>query len=173
MKSKNTGESVDFVGLCTETRNEVCQILHVLLDEVSDGELASFVAYSIAFPDHFFALIDTYDVLRSGIVNFIAVTLALNTLGYRSLGVRIDSGDLAYLSRKIRSIYDKIASIKDLSWFSQLSIIVSNDISEHTIYSLNEQGHKITSFGIGTQLVTCQRQPALGCVYKVSSSFTL
>lgn len=145
----------------------MCQLLNVVPSEVSDGELASFVAYSIAFPDYFFALIDTYDVLRSGIVNFIAVALALSSLGYRALGIRIDSGDLAYLSRKIRSIYDRVANLKKLPWFSDLSIIASNDISEHTIHSLNEQGHRITAFGIGTQLVTCKRQPALGCVYKV------
>ncbi|XP_011176040.1 nicotinate phosphoribosyltransferase isoform X3 [Solenopsis invicta] len=105
--------------------------------------------------------------VRSGLLNFCAVALALNDLGYRAIGIRIDSGDLAYLSNVAREIFEKIAIKYDIPWFAKLMICASNDINEETIISLNEQSHKIDCFGIGTHLVTCQRQPALGCVYKM------
>ncbi|XP_071632186.1 nicotinate phosphoribosyltransferase isoform X4 [Temnothorax longispinosus] len=111
--------------------------------------------------------------VRSGLLNFCAVALALNDLGYKAVGIRIDSGDLAYLSNVARDIFEKIAVKYDIPWFAKLKICASNDINEETIISLNEQNmnifqsHKIDCFGIGTHLVTCQRQPALGCVYKM------
>lgn len=104
---------------------------------------------------------------RSGLLNFCAVALALNDQGYRAVGIRIDSGDLAYLSCLARETFERISEQFKLAWFSKLTIVASNDINEETILSLNEQGHKIDCFGIGTHLVTCQRQPALGCVYKM------
>uniref|UniRef100_A0A1B6D7H7 Nicotinate phosphoribosyltransferase n=2 Tax=Clastoptera arizonana TaxID=38151 RepID=A0A1B6D7H7_9HEMI len=106
-------------------------------------------------------------LMMSGLLNFCAVALALNDLGYRAIGVRIDSGDLAYLSNKARECFTKIATKYNIPWFAKLQIVASNDINEDTILSLNDQDHKIDCFGIGTHLVTCQRQPALGCVYKL------
>uniref|UniRef100_A0A6M2DTH3 Nicotinate phosphoribosyltransferase n=1 Tax=Xenopsylla cheopis TaxID=163159 RepID=A0A6M2DTH3_XENCH len=105
--------------------------------------------------------------LRSGLLNFCSVAMALNDLGYKAVGIRIDSGDLAYLSVLARETFETIAEKYNIPWFARLMIIASNDINEDTILSLNEQGHKIDCFGIGTHLVTCQRQPALGCVYKM------
>ena len=76
---------------------------------------------------------------RSGLLNFCAIALALNDLGYRAIGIRIDSGDLAYLSQIARKVFQKIAKKFDLPWFSKLTIVASNDINEETIVSLNEQ----------------------------------
>lgn len=89
---------------------------------------------------------------RSGLLNFCAVALALNDCGYRAVGIRIDSGDLAYLSVLARDTFEKVAESFKLSWFAKLTIVASNDINEDTILSLNEQGHKIDCFGIGTHL---------------------
>lgn len=92
---------------------------------------------------------------RSGLVNFCAVALALNDQGYRALGIRIDSGDLAYLSCMARQMFDVVAEKFNIRWFNELQIVASNDINEETIMSLNEQGHKIDCFGIGTHLGQC------------------
>jgi len=164
----NEGETdEDFVSRCEKWRQELGQTLNILVSESSDGELAAFISYAVAFPEGFLALIDTYDVIRSGLLNFCAVALALHDLGYRALGVRIDSGDLAYLSRIVKETFLAVAVKYDIEWFGNMHIVASNDINEETILSLNEQGHMISSFGIGTHLVTCQRQPALGCVFKL------
>lgn len=89
---------------------------------------------------------------RSGLLNFCAVAMALNDQGYRALGIRIDSGDLAYLSCLARDTFELVATNFQISWFRTLTIVASNDINEETILSLNEQGHKIDCFGIGTHL---------------------
>ncbi|XP_032455384.1 nicotinate phosphoribosyltransferase isoform X5 [Nasonia vitripennis] len=164
---KDTGEQRDLLALSCDYRNQIAADLNALVSEASDGELAALVSYAIAFPDGFMALVDTYDVKRSGLLNFCAVALALNDFGYKAIGIRIDSGDLAYLSQAAREIFQRISKKFDLPWFAKLIIVASNDINEETIISLNEQNHRIDCFGIGTHLVTCQKQPALGCVYKL------
>nr|XP_018906224.1 PREDICTED: nicotinate phosphoribosyltransferase isoform X1 [Bemisia tabaci] len=162
-----TGQEENLLDRCIEWRDKILPVLNFSSNEASDGELAALVSYAIAFPDGFMALVDTYDVKRSGLINFCAVALALSDLGYRAIGIRIDSGDLAYLSNKAHEVFQKVANQFNIPWFSELEIVASNDINEETILSLNEQNHKIDCFGIGTHLVTCQRQPALGCVYKL------
>lgn len=142
----------------------------IRLLDTNKGELAAFTSYAIAFPSSFLALVDTYDVLRSGLPNFLAVSLALRQCGYQPLGIRIDSGDLSYLSIQARQIMRAVEeALGDVraGGFSNLGITASNDIHEEVLYSLNRHGHSITAFGIGTHLVTCLRQPALGCVYKL------
>ncbi|PNF25493.1 Nicotinate phosphoribosyltransferase [Cryptotermes secundus] len=164
---RSTGVLHDMLDLCTQWREKLAPLLSLPASEASDGELAAWISFAIAFPTGFMALVDTYDVRRSGLLNFCAVAMALNDLDYRALGIRIDSGDLAYLSKLARSTFEKVAHQYNIPWFAKLKIVASNDINEDTILSLNEQGHKIDCFGIGTHLVTCQRQPALGGVYKM------
>eukprot|EP00005_Dracoamoeba_jomungandri_P001969 CAMPEP_0174261366 /NCGR_PEP_ID=MMETSP0439-20130205/11384_1 /TAXON_ID=0 /ORGANISM="Stereomyxa ramosa, Strain Chinc5" /LENGTH=525 /DNA_ID=CAMNT_0015345827 /DNA_START=222 /DNA_END=1799 /DNA_ORIENTATION=+ len=158
---KNTGEDRDIFKLAMQCRQE----LH--FTETNAGELAAFVAYARAFPDGFLALVDTYDTLKSGVPNFLSVAYALHKMGYKAVGIRLDSGDLAYLSRKTRALFKKTGEAVNIDYFENFSIAASNDINEHTLISLNQQGHQIDIFGIGTNLVTCQSQPALGCVYKL------
>lgn len=129
------------------------------------GELAAFTSYARAFPDNFLGLIDAYDALNSGVKNYLCVAIALSNLGYTPLGIRIDSGDLAYQSKIIRKIFDETLAKYHKTF--KLLIVASNDINEETLLSLEQQGNEIDSFGIGTHLVTCQRQPALGAVYKL------
>lgn len=167
LKHKTTGVTGDLLEHAVLHRQSLATVLDVSTEESSEGELAAMVSYAIAFPDGFMALVDTYDVKRSGLLNFCAVALALNDLGYQAVGIRIDSGDLAYLSCLARETFERVAERFKIPWFNKLTIVASNDINEDTILSLNEQGHKIDCFGIGTHLVTCQRQPALGCVYKL------
>ncbi|XP_050440639.1 nicotinate phosphoribosyltransferase isoform X2 [Adelges cooleyi] len=167
LRNLNNGKEQDLIDLTLSWRAKASKLLNICESQASDGELAALVSFAIAFPEGFVALIDTYDVNKSGILNFCAVALALNDLGYKAIGVRIDSGDLAYLSNKSRETFVSIAKEFNLPWFANLTIIASNDINEETIWSLNDQKHSIDCFGIGTHLVTCQRQPALGCVYKL------
>lgn len=131
------------------------------------SELQAFIAFAIAYPENFLPLVDTYDVIKSGLVNFCIVAIALLRFGYLPRGIRIDSGDLAYLSRFARNMFTQVGAVFDLIEFDNFEIVASNDINEATISSLNDQHHAITSMGIGTHLVTCQSQPALGCVYKL------
>lgn len=136
----------------------------------NDGELAAFTTYAICYPDKFLALVDTYDTLKSGVINFLAVAMALHELGYKAKGIRLDSGDLAYLSREARKMFvTTVAKAREIDYFKHLTIVASNDINEDTLRSMNEQGHEINTFLVGTNLVTCQKQPALGGVYKLVS----
>ncbi|KAL7438147.1 hypothetical protein ACHAXH_008404 [Discostella pseudostelligera] len=135
--------------------------------DTNEGELAAFIGYASSFPDGFLCLIDTYDTLQSGLRNFIIVSLVLDDLGYTPRGIRLDSGDLSYLSLECEFVFHQMADRFDRSFFFDLDIVASNDINESILHSLNKQGHAITMFGIGTNLVTCESQPALGCVYKL------
>lgn len=137
--------------------------------DTNSAELAAFIAYAIAFPDYFLALVDTYDTLRSGVPNFLLVCVALFDLGHKGIGIRLDSGDLAKLSRESRAAFKALA--KELgpayTWIGDCLITASDDINESSLEKFENAGHQIDSFGVGTNLVTCQKQPALGGVYKL------
>jgi nicotinate phosphoribosyltransferase len=134
--------------------------------DTNEGELAAFTAYAAAFPSKFLALIDTYDTLHSGLPNFLCVAAALAECGYSAVGVRLDSGDLAYLSKEVRRGFAASAAAHGVET-AAFKIVASNNINERVLHALEKQGHDIDTFGIGTHLVTCQRQPALGMVYKL------
>ena len=154
------GKVCDFVKMALGIRAELG------FNNTNEGELASFIAYAQAFPKVFLALVDTYDTLKSGVPNFICVALGLLKLGYTPIGVRLDSGDLSYLSRGARRMLNEMGARTDPR-LSKCKILASNEINRSVLISLKQQGHEIDIFGIGTHLVTCDEQPALGCVYKL------
>jgi nicotinate phosphoribosyltransferase len=125
-------------------------------------ELASFRAYADALPGNCTFLVDTYDTLE-GVAHAITVGKELREQGYPLGGIRLDSGDLAYLSIEARRMLDAAG-------FPDAKIVASNDLDETLIASLFEQGARIDVFGVGTKLVTAFDQPALGGVYKLGAS---
>ena len=136
-------------------------------DATNDGELAAFISYALAYPNNFFGLVDSYNVLESGIKNYIVVAYALYKCGYSSVGIRIDSGDLGYLSVEIRKMFNKIDKLIGQQIFANNIIVASNEISTKVILSLNQQENEIDVYAIGTKLVTCAETPSLGMVYKL------
>lgn len=160
-KGEELGQTVEFVERVLEKKL-------ALGYRTNEGELAAFIAYAQAFPGGFLALVDTYDIMNSGVLNFLCVGWVLWELGHKPLGLRIDSGDLAYFSKKIRNTFRQFDEkyIKE-ELFAKCNIVASNDINEKVLLDLAAQGHEIDTFGIGTHLVTCQAQPALGCVFKL------
>ena len=167
LRDNQTGEMRPFADMCKEYLSRLGPVLNIISDQTNEGELAAFISYAIAFPTGFLALVDTYDVLKSGVPNFLAVACALHDCHYRALGLRLDSGDLAYLSKEVRSRFIQIGETLQIDYMKSLNIVASNDINEDILTSLEKQEHAIDTFGIGTHLVTCQKQPAFGCVYKL------
>lgn len=128
-----------------------------------NSEYDAFKAYAEVYPDDCTLLIDTYDTINSGVVNAIKVfNDVLLPKGYRPKAVRLDSGDLAYLSKKVRKILDE-------NGFEDCKICVSNSLDENLITSLLDQGAKIDSFGVGENLITAKSDPVFGGVYKLSA----
>lgn len=125
-------------------------------------EYDAFRAYANSYPDNCLLLVDTYDTLRSGVPNAIKVFNELKAEGYTPKGIRLDSGDLAYLSKKARAMLDEAG-------FPEAKICVSGDLDERSINSLLQQGAKIDSWGVGTRLITSEDLPALGGVYKLAA----
>jgi nicotinate phosphoribosyltransferase len=126
-----------------------------------DDELASFEGYARAMPNNCVFLVDTYDTL-DGVRNAIEVGRQLREQGHEMVGIRLDSGDLAYLSIEARKLLDEAG-------FEKAAIVASNDLDEHLIASLKNQGATIAVWGVGTRLATAYDQPALGGVYKLAA----
>ena len=130
-------------------------------------ELAAFVKFAIAFPGSFVALIDTYNTLQSGVINYMIVATTLNEFGYNAVGLRIDSGDLAYLANECYKKFVIVDDLLGINVLKQCKIMVSNELSESVVNELHTQTQHIKAFGIGTKLATCYDNPALGMVYKL------
>lgn len=125
-------------------------------------ELEAFRAYARTFPDQCLLLVDTYNVLKSGVPNAIKVGLELKAQDHHFQGIRLDSGDLAYLSRAARRMLDE-AGLKSAI------IVGSNDLDEETIFAIRAQGAAIDAWGVGTSLITSKDSPSLGGVYKLAA----
>ncbi|THE09122.1 nicotinate phosphoribosyltransferase [Bacillus timonensis] len=132
---------------------------HSLVQAYRD-EYQAFKHYASTHKDCVF-LVDTYDTLKSGVPNAIRVAKEEGD-NINFIGIRLDSGDLSYLSKEARKMLDEAG-------FKDAKIVASNDLDEHTIINLKSQGAKIDSWGIGTKLITAYDQPALGAVYKLVS----
>lgn len=127
-------------------------------------EYTAFRAYADVYPDNALLLVDTYDTLKQGVPNAIKVFNELKAKGYSPKGIRLDSGDLAYLSKKARKMLDDAG-------FSDTIICASGDLDENSINSLKNQGAAINSWGVGTKLITSADMPALGGVYKLAAVY--
>ncbi len=128
-----------------------------------DSEYEAFKAYAEIYPDNCILLVDTYDTLKSGIPNAIRVAEeVLIPNGHRLAGIRIDSGDIAYLTKKARAMLD-VAGLTDAK------ISISNSLDEYLIRSVLEQGAKIDSFGVGENMITSKSAPVFGGVYKMAA----
>ncbi len=128
--------------------------------QMFDSELDAFRAYAECYPDATVLLVDTYNVLKSGIPNAITVFKEMRAKGHEPSGVRIDSGDITYLSKHSRKMLDE-------EGFPNVKIVASNSLDEYIIRDILLQGAKVDSFGVGERLITSKSQPVFGGVYKL------
>ena len=129
-----------------------------------DNELDAFEAYAKIYPNNCLLLVDTYDVLKSGMPNAIKVFKDLKAKGHKPLGIRLDSGDLDYLSKECKNMLTEAG-------FEDARITASNDLDEYRISNLKSSGSPINSWGVGTKLITSSDSPSLGGVYKLVASY--
>ena len=127
-----------------------------------EDELTAFRRFAERYPHNCILLVDTYDVLNSGMPNAIKVFREMREQGIRSrsYGIRIDSGDLAYLTKKARAMLDEAG-------FQDAKIIISNSLDEYTITSILDQGGQVNAFGVGERMITSRSEPVFGGVYKL------
>lgn len=131
--------------------------------QLMGSEYEAFKAYAETYPNNCTLLVDTYNVLKSGVPNAIKVfDEVLKPLGIRPKGIRIDSGDIAYLSVKARKMLDEAG-------YPDCGIVASNSLDEYIIRDLIIQGASINSFGVGENLITAKSDPVFGCVYKLAA----
>ncbi len=165
------GSRAAFIGGCMATSNVLAGKMfnipvsgthsHSWVMSFKD-EITAFRTYANIFPDRCILLVDTYDTLKSGVPNAIKVFKEMEEKGVKlkSYGIRLDSGDLAYISDKARTMLDEAG-------FKDAIITASNDLDENIISSLKQQGTKINVWGVGTNLITSSDCPAFGGVYKL------
>lgn len=165
------GARAAIIGGCVATSNVMTGLLYDLPAKGThghswvmsfDSELEAFRAYANIFPTGCLLLVDTYDTLKSGMPNAITVFKELREKGYEPLGIRLDSGDLAYLSKEARKMLDA-------EGFYNAKIFASGDLDEYLIRDLKAQGAKIDTWGVGTKLITSDPMPSLGGVYKLAA----
>ena len=167
------GARAAIIAGCVGTSNVLCgQMFHVPVSGTHahswimsfPDELSAFRAYAKLYPDACILLIDTYDTLDSGLPHAIQVFKELREQGIhpKRYGIRMDSGDLAYLSKKVKAALDA-------EGFTDAIISASNDLDEGLIGSLKAQGATINSWGVGTNLITSKDCPAFGGVYKLAA----
>lgn len=167
------GARAAVIGGCVGTSNVLCGQLfdvpvkgthaHSWIMSFPD-EYTAFKTYAKMYPSACILLADTYDTLKSGVPNAIRVFKEMREAGIplTNYGIRLDSGDLAYLSKKARKMFDEAG-------FPDAVIAASNDLDEYLIDSLKTQGAKITSWGVGTHLITAKDCPSFGGVYKLAA----
>ena len=124
------------------------------------SEYEAFKRYSEIYPKSSILLVDTYDTLKSGVPNAIKIGKELREKGENLVGIRLDSGDMVELSKQARNMLDQAG-------FQSTKIVISNDVDEYYIRKFKTEGGKADIWGIGTKLVTCFDDPALGGVYKL------
>lgn len=164
------GARAAVIGGCSSTSNVLCAQMFDLPPKGTHAhswvmsfptELDAFMAYADTYPENCLLLVDTYDTLGSGVPNAIKVFDYLKAKGYKPIGIRLDSGDLAYLSKQARAMLDEAGH-------ADCKIFASSDIDEYVLQSLKQQGAKIDIFGVGTKMITSNNTPSLGGVYKLS-----
>ena len=165
------GARAAIIGGCSSTSNVLAGKMfdvpvagthaHSWVMNFSD-ELTAFKAYADVYPENTLLLVDTFDTLKQGVPNAIKAFDYLSAKGYKPKGIRLDSGDLAYLSKEARKMLDNAG-------YPDTIICASGDLDEHSINSLKNQGAQINTWGVGTRLITSADMPALGGVYKLSA----
>ncbi len=130
--------------------------------QMFDSELEAFRAYAKSYPKGTTLLVDTYNVLKSGVPNAITVFKEMRARGEKPAGIRIDSGDITYLSKLARQMLDD-------EGFPDVKIVASNSLDEYIIRDILMQGAKIDSFGVGERLITSKSEPVFGGVYKLAA----
>lgn len=165
------GARAAVIGGCSSTSNVLCAKMFNLPPKGTHAhswvmsfptELDAFMAYADTYPNNCLLLVDTYDTLHSGVPNAIKVFNYLKSKGYKPIGIRLDSGDLAYLSKEARKMLDAAGH-------GDCKIFASSDIDEYVLTALKQQGAKIDIYGVGTKMITSHSNPSLGGVYKLSS----
>lgn len=166
----NLGARASYIGGCAGTANTLAEKLYGVPAlgtmahswvQLFSSEYEAFKTYAQVYPNNCLLLVDTYDTLKEGIPNAIRVwNEELVPKGIRPKGIRIDSGDIAYLSKKARVMLDEAG-------FSDAIIMASNSLDEWTIESILTQGAKLDSFGVGERLITSKSSPVFGGVYKL------